>query len=109
HGQVAPALPELVAGWKVGSVNPATSHVARPSWSRNAIPYAALPSRATWLAGTSKVTHCPNGGSAPMWRRLGDLSTPQAILFLPQYARCSSELPSFHCNITSLGGWVGSR
>ena len=44
---------------------PALSQVARPPKRVKAIPLRVLPSRATWLAGTSSRTHCPAVGKGP--------------------------------------------
>ena len=59
-------------------------------------------------AGTDNFTHCPAAGSAPIERRLAVPSMPHAIKLEPQYARCS-QVPSYHCSITWLGGFAGSR
>src|SRR5438105_1373838 len=45
---------------------PASSQVARPSnWLKD-MPLTVLPSKSTWLAGTSRRTHWPAAGSGPM-------------------------------------------
>src|SRR3954452_5210587 len=87
---------------------PAASQLARPLKRVKAIPRSVLPSSPTWLAGTSRRTHRPLAGSDPIYRRLADPELPYTMLFSPQYARCS-QVPSFHCNITSLGRFAGSR
>jgi hypothetical protein len=63
---------------------PARSQVARPSKRVNATPLIAAPSRPTRLAGTSNRTHCPAGGSGPMYRLLFVPSVPQVTLLAPQ-------------------------
>src|SRR5262245_26649355 len=74
----APLAVTVPLTWKVGTADPeafpARSQVARPSVSENAIPLSVRPSSPTSAAGTSKRTHCPSAGSAPMRGQAGVLS-----------------------------------
>src|SRR3954470_19811109 len=87
---------------------PDESHVTFPLNALNAIPRRLLPSSPTWAAGTSKRTHLPAAGNAPIERRLFEPVVPYWILSAPQNARCS-QVPSFHCSMISVGGFAGSR
>src|SRR5579884_364458 len=58
-------LVRVERGW-VNVPLPASSQVARPSYSVKAMPRIVLPSKPTALDGTYRGTHWPVGGSAPI-------------------------------------------
>src|SRR5439155_18084487 len=57
-------------------LTPARSQAARPPYMVNAMPRMVLPSRPTAIAGTSRRTHLPNTGTAPIDLRLSVPRTP---------------------------------
>ena len=63
---------------------PVVSQVTRPSNRLNAMPVTVAPASPTVLAGISRRTHSPVGGSGPMYRRLAVPSTPTLIRSAPQ-------------------------
>src|SRR6185503_1575803 len=70
--RVPPLPPPVVVGGGVVPPEPepaplpAASQVTRPLKALKAMPRMLLPSSPTWLAGTSRRTHWPAAGSAPM-------------------------------------------
>ena len=66
------------------AILPQPPKAAQPSNKVKAMPLMARVPMSSSLAGTSRRTHSPSLGRAPLARRLGLLFTPQAIRSSPQ-------------------------